>query len=238
MEHLSPAARCGDLSLISGVVELSTDRESFILRGRDGADDLWELMKSSASELAIKQFYALVWPYRSDVLRTARMLTRHHAEADDLAQETLLKAFAAIDSFREGTDMRAWLMRILRNVRIDKLRSKTREAANVSLDAAEIDPPAGEEPGAVDDEEAWHEPQRVLEAFSDHQIIAALRDLPEEIRFTLLLVDVQQLDHADAASILEVPVGTIKSRAHRGRAMLRARLLPHARELKAIKEST
>jgi RNA polymerase sigma-70 factor (ECF subfamily) len=194
-------------------------------------------MKSSASENAVKRFYALVWPFRADVLRTARMLTRHHAEADDLAQETLLKAFAAIDSFREGTDMRAWLMRILRNARIDKLRSKAREAGNVSLEAADIDPPAGEESGA-DDDGAWNEPQRVLEAFSDHQIIGALRELPEEIRFTLLLVDVQQLDQAEAASILDVPVGTIKSRAHRGRAMLREKLLPHARELKAVKEST
>jgi RNA polymerase sigma-70 factor (ECF subfamily) len=194
-------------------------------------------MKSSASENAVKRFYALVWPFRADVLRTARMLTRHHAEADDLAQETLLKAFAAIDSFREGTDMRAWLMRILRNARIDKLRSKAREAGNVSLEAADIDPPAGEESGA-DDDGAWNEPQRVLEAFSDHQIIVALRELPEEIRFTLLLVDVQQLDQAEAASILDVPVGTIKSRAHRGRAMLREKLLPHARELKAVKEST
>jgi RNA polymerase sigma-70 factor (ECF subfamily) len=194
-------------------------------------------MKSSASENAVKRFYALVWPFRADVLRAARMLTRHHAEADDLAQETLLKAFAAIDSFREGTDMRAWLMRILRNARIDKLRSKAREAGNVSLEAADIDPPAGEESGA-DDDGAWNEPQRVLEAFSDHQIIVALRELPEEIRFTLLLVDVQQLDQAEAASILDVPVGTIKSRAHRGRAMLREKLLPHARELKAVKEST
>jgi RNA polymerase sigma-70 factor (ECF subfamily) len=193
-------------------------------------------MKSSASENAVKRFYALVWPFRADVLRTARMLTRHHAEADDLAQDTLLKAFAAIDSFREGTDMRAWLMRILRNARIDKLRSKGREAGNVSLEAAEIDPPAGEEVGGDDD--AWNEPQRVLEAFSDHQIIVALRELPEEIRFTLLLVDVQQLEQSEAASILDVPVGTIKSRAHRGRAMLREKLLPHAKELKAVKEST
>jgi RNA polymerase sigma-70 factor (ECF subfamily) len=193
-------------------------------------------MTVSASENSVKRFYALVWPFRADVLRTARMLTRHHAEADDLAQETLLKAFSALDSFREGTDMRAWLLRILRNTRIDKLRSKAREAGNVSLDAAEIDPPAADDSGAIDDDEAWQDPQRVLEAFSDHQIIVALRELPEEIRFTLLLVDVQQLDHAEAASILEVPVGTIKSRAHRGRAMLREKLLPHAKELKAVKE--
>jgi RNA polymerase sigma-70 factor, ECF subfamily len=181
-------------------------------------------------EIATERFYELVWPLRADVLRMARFLCRHDAEADDLAQETLLKAFAAIESFQPGTDARAWLMRILRNTRIDRIRSAAQEAGNVSLDAAEID---AEAPVATED--FGPEPEQVLNAFSDQQVIEALRDLPEDIRMTLLLVDVQQIDHSDAAAILEVPVGTIKSRAHRGRAMLRQALLPLAREMRMVK---
>jgi RNA polymerase sigma-70 factor (ECF subfamily) len=75
-------------------------------------------------------------------------------------------------------------------------------------------------------------PESLLELFSDPQMIDALRELPEEIRWTLLLVDVQELDHAQAAEILDVPVGTIKSRAHRGRAMLKSKLIDAAQRMK------
>jgi RNA polymerase sigma-70 factor (ECF subfamily) len=180
--------------------------------------------------IATERFYELVWPWRADVLRMARFLCRHDAEADDLAQDTLMKAFAAIESFQPGTDMRAWLMRILRNTRVDRIRSTARESADVSLDSTEIDTEAPPEP-----EEFGSDPEQVLNAFSDQQIIDALHELPEEIRMTLLLVDVQQIDHSEAAAILEVPVGTIKSRAHRGRGMLRQALAPLAREMKMVK---
>jgi RNA polymerase sigma-70 factor (ECF subfamily) len=180
---------------------------------------------------ANERFYRLVWPLRADVLRVARILCRNEADADDLAQQTMLKAFAAIDSFRHGTDARAWLMRILRNARVDRIRADARRGHDRSLDVIEIDVVAPE----VETEEFGGDPRQVLDAFSDRQVIEALQQLPEEIRFTLLLVDVEQLDHREAAEILEVPVGTIKSRAHRGRAMLRKALLPLAREMRLVK---
>lgn len=180
--------------------------------------------------IANERFYKLIWPYRADVLRVARMLCRDQTEADDLAQETLLKAFAAIERFEPGTDARAWLLRILRNARIDRIRSAARESSNVSLDAGDFELPS---PEAAD--ELGDDPEQILNAFSDAQIIQALQELPEEIRMTLLLVDVQQLDHKEAAGILDVPVGTIKSRTHRGRAMLRQALLPRARELRWVR---
>jgi len=184
---------------------------------------------------ATRRFYRLAWPYRADVLHVARMLCRDESEADDLAQDTLMKAFASIDTFRRGTDAKAWLMRILRNARIDRLRRSKRESSNVSLDASDIDVEEPAHADVIEDQEAWQNPQQVLNAFSDQQMIDALHALPEEIRLTLLLVDVQQLDQAEAAEILEVPVGTIKSRAHRGRAMLRQVLLPRAREMRLVK---
>lgn len=180
-------------------------------------------------------FYELVWPHRATVLRTASMLVRDAAEAEDLTQETLLRAHNALDRFLRGTDMRAWLMRILRNLRIDRLRSARARSSDVRLERIEFDPPASEEP-PPSDAELWNDPEAMLEAFSDRQVITALQSLPEEIRWTLLLVDVEGLDHADAAEILDVPVGTVKSRAHRGRRMLRESLLPVAREMRLVRE--
>jgi RNA polymerase sigma-70 factor (ECF subfamily) len=183
------------------------------------------------------RFDALVWPHAAAVLRTARFLCHDPAEADDVAQETLLKAFRALDTFQPGTDVKAWLMTILRNTRIDRLRSRAAHARDVSLDAMPFEPASDEGgPARVDEHPAWDDPQALLQRFSDRHMIQALRRLPEEIRWTLLLVDVEGIDHAEAAAILGVPVGTVKSRAHRGRRMLREALLPMAKELRLIPE--
>jgi len=175
---------------------------------------------------ATKLFYDLVWPQRAFVLRASRVLVANAHDAEDLAQETLMKAFRAIDSFHPGSNIRAWLMTILRNARIDRLRAAGASSQALSLDDLELDPPA-----RADSDEVWFQPQDILGAFSDEQIIEALGDLPEEIRWTLLLVDVEQWDQREAAALLGVPVGTIKSRTHRGRAMLREALRPLARRM-------
>jgi RNA polymerase sigma-70 factor, ECF subfamily len=182
---------------------------------------------------ATKRFYAELWPHAAALLRTAQFLTHDAAEAEDLVQETLVKAFRRLAQFSPGTDAKAWLMSILRNTRIDRLRSAGSKGQAVSLDQMITDPAAPEaEPMA--DESAWQEPQRMMQQFSDRQVIAAMQRLPEDIRWTLLLVDVEGLEQADAAQVLDVPVGTVKSRAHRGRAMLREALLPVAREMRLI----
>jgi RNA polymerase sigma-70 factor (ECF subfamily) len=185
---------------------------------------------------ATSRFDALVWPHAAALLRTARFLLRDPAEADDVAQETLVKAFKALDSFQEGTDVKAWLMTILRNTRIDHLRRRATRGDEVSLDGLPFEPASAESAGGQDADPAWDDPQALLQQFSDRHVIQALQRLPEEIRWTLLLVDVEGMDHADAAAVLGVPVGTVKSRAHRGRAMLRDALLPVARELRLIRE--
>lgn len=175
-----------------------------------------------------ERFHRLFWPLRDVVLRAALVLSRDASEADDLAQETMLKAYRQAHQFTDGTDARAWLLAILRNARIDRLRSAARRGAPLSLDALEHDP-AAEVDGFVDLEGAPpDDPDALLEQFSDAEVIDALRALPEEIRWTLLLVDVHELDHAAAGGLLGVPVGTIKSRAHRGRSMLRRALSARA----------
>ena len=178
-----------------------------------------------------RKFYSLIWPHHADVLRLARFLSRDSAVADDLAQETLLKAFRSMDSLASGTSVKPWLLVILRNTWTDRLRAMRRgESAVESLaDDTEIaEPPHREFADFGDD------PQALLEAFSDQQIIVALQALPEAIRWTLLLLDVQGLSVQETADTLAVPTGTIKSRAHRGRAMLRNLLLPVARDLRLV----
>jgi len=145
----------------------------------------------------------------------------------------MVKAFRSIDSFQDGTDAKAWLMTILRNTRVDYLRSRASRHGETSLESMTHEP-AGVEDVSLDAHSAWENPQALLQQFSDQHMIEALQGLPEEIRWTLLLVDVEGMDQADAAKVLEVPVGTVKSRAHRGRAMLRAKLLPLAKELRLI----
>ncbi len=167
---------------------------------------------------------------RLDLLRrTALALTRNEHDADDLVQEALAKAIRAIDSFAEGTDEKAWLLTILRRAHIDRLRAAGRRVSAVSLDAdsgVDVADPAANDPassaGRHDDQ--WHDPEAMMQQFADADVITALRDLPPDICWTLLLVDVEGLDHEQAAAVLGIPRGTVKSRTHRGRAMLRDRL--------------
>ncbi len=166
-----------------------------------------------------RRFTQLAWPYLATVLRTARYVASSEADAEDLAQDTMIKAMRAIDSFRDGTDMKAWLTTILKRTFIDKLRADQRRIQPQGL--GDVDHVAGPNVpvGAFDDD--WPEPEELLNQFEDEAVIEALKRLPEDIRWTLILVDVEQMDQTSAAGVLEVPVGTIKSRAHYGRKMLR-----------------
>ena len=170
-------------------------------------------------------FYKLVWPHAAIVQRVARVLTHSASDGEDLSQETMLKAFRAIDSLHDPGGVKHWLLTILRNCQIDRARAQKPE---VSYEAADIEPETRPEPDCVH----TTDPAELLESFCDEEVIHALRKLPEEIRWTLLLVDVEGLNDSDAAGLLEVPVGTIKSRLHRGRRMLYQSLLPVAQHLR------
>lgn len=176
------------------------------------------------------RFMRLAWPQRVVLLRTARYLTRRDDEAEELVQETLIKAMNAIDTFKEGTDIKAWLMTILRRTQIDRIRAAGRRPDAVSLDAQPSSDMIGDDAPAGIHDEQWDEPEQLLQRFEDQAIIDALKTLPDAIRWTLLLVDIEQMEMADAAGVLDVPIGTIKSRAHRGRGMLRDRLHDIARQ--------
>jgi RNA polymerase sigma-70 factor (ECF subfamily) len=167
-------------------------------------------------------------------LRTAQILVQNTHEAEDLTQETLIKAFRAIDRLQQGTDAKRWLMTILRRTRIDRLRAMAATAHDISLEQMPFEMVECSANESSELKSVLQNPKDVLERFADQDIIHALQQLPEEIRWTLLLVDVEGMDQQEAAEMLDVPVGTIKSRAHRGRSMLRVALLPVARERRLV----
>ncbi|HEV2294736.1 MAG TPA: sigma-70 family RNA polymerase sigma factor [Tepidisphaeraceae bacterium] len=184
-----------------------------------------------------RRFYDLVWPQMPVVLRTAQILCGGDVpEAEDLAQETMVKAFGALERFQPGTDVKAWLLTILRHTRIDRLRATAAKPA-LSLERLEVEPADQRSSSAWDRVDIADDPEAILARFSDREVIQALGRLPEEIRWTLLLVDVEGMSHQEAAELLTVPVGTIKSRAHRGRIMLRESLLPAAKRARILGET-
>lgn len=132
-----------------------------------------------------QRFYTLIWPHAAAVLRTARFLSREANEADDLAQETMLKAFRAMDRLTDETNIKAWLITILRNTRIDRLRSPAARKIG-SLDDLTQDPPAPAAASQADPLDprgpAGLKPRELMEQLSDPQIIEAMKDLPEDIR--------------------------------------------------------
>ncbi len=175
------------------------------------------------------RFRRLAWPQLATLLRAAGYLTRDPNAADDLVQETMIRAMKNMDSFQEGTDIKAWLMTILRRTHIDLYRANRKHEGTVSLDAAsllQIELKRDQPEGGFDDQ--WDQPDDLMQRFEDHTLILALKTLPEEMRWALLLVDVEQMELAEAGEVLGVPTGTIKSRLHRGRAILRDRLHSHA----------
>lgn len=174
------------------------------------------------------------------LMRTAISLTPagrdcgQTAEAEDLVQETLLKAFHAIDQLVPGTNPRAWLLTVLRRTWIDRWRTRQRRPDAQAVDLDHVAEPAARrmsetDPVGVHDGE-WTDPEAVMSRFADQTILNALRLLPEGYRWALLLVDVQSLTIEEAAEALDIAPGTIKSRLHRGRAMLRDRLHDYATE--------
>ena len=169
------------------------------------------------------QFEKIAMEHADAVFRAALALTGRREAAEDLTQSVFLKALRRFDSFREGTNCRAWLLRICRNTWIDELRRRKITPTEVPVDEALLADPREPSPS--------EEPADLLDRFSDEQVIRCLLELSPEARLALLLVDVEGLSQAEAAEVLGVPVGTVKSRTSRGAAILRQRLRVHAQGL-------
>ncbi len=167
--------------------------------------------------------------YVDSLYRTALRLTRVPSDADDLVQDTYLKAFRAADSFRAGTNLRAWLFTILHNTARNRARDRSRDTVTVDSDvvdqAAEV--PQFGLSGRVDDPETL-----LLKNALAPEIQAAVDELPEAFREAVWLRDVEEFSYAEIAGMLNIPVGTVMSRISRGRRMLFGRL-QHLRPVNA-----
>ncbi len=157
------------------------------------------------------------------VYRVARRLVVSREEAEDLVQQTYERAFRAWRQYTPGTNLRAWLLRILTNLNIDRGRRQQRTPQTTSIDNEAGDyflynKLESQVPDENPDEE------RVLERLSQDSIVDALADVPHDFRDVIVLVDIGEFAYADAAQILDIPIGTVMSRLHRGRRILKKNL--------------
>jgi RNA polymerase sigma-70 factor (ECF subfamily) len=152
------------------------------------------------------------------VYQVARRLVRTREEAEDLMQETYARAFRSWRSFTPGTNLRAWLLRILTNLNIDRGRRQQRGPSMQPLEEGDYYLYNQLESATDGDEE------RVVERLSQDDIVAALSEVPHDFRDVVVLVDIGQFSYQEAAQILDIPVGTVMSRLHRGRRILKSQL--------------
>ena len=159
------------------------------------------------------------------VYRVARRLVSTREEAEDLMQETYARAFRAWRSFQPGTNLRAWLLRILTNLNIDRGRRSQRSPDFQPLEEGDYYLYNRlEETGR----EGNVEQERVDERLSQDDVVQALSAVPHDFRDVIVLVDIGDFSYADAAQILEIPIGTVMSRLHRGRRILKRELADEA----------
>jgi RNA polymerase sigma-70 factor (ECF subfamily) len=153
------------------------------------------------------------------VYRVARHLANSREEADDLVQETYARAFRSWRSYTPGTNLRAWLLRILTNLNIDRGRRSQRAPQMQPLEANDyyLYDKLAESDGPTDEE-------RVVERLSQDDIVSALSEVPHDFRDVIVLVDIGDFSYQDAAQILGIPIGTVMSRLHRGRRILKREL--------------
>ena len=172
-----------------------------------------------------EQFERDVVPFLGQLYMAALRMTRNPTDAEDLVQETSVKAYAAFHQFRPGTNLRAWLHRILANTFINGYRKKRREPVqDLGADFQE-DYHIGGDPLLPPTRSAEAE---ALEHLTDSDILQALRDLPAEFRAAIYLADIEGYPYREIAEIMDTPIGTVMSRIHRGRTRLRERLARHA----------
>src|SRR5437762_303115 len=154
------------------------------------------------------------------VYRVARHLANSRDDADELVQETYARAFRSWRSFQPGTNLRAWLLRILTNLNIDRGRRSQRAPQMQPLEANDyyLYDKLSESEGGLADEE------RVVERLSQDDIVSALSAVPHDFRDVIVLVDIGDFSYQDAAQILDIPIGTVMSRLHRGRRILKREL--------------
>ena len=181
-------------------------------------------------------FSEVTMEHMPSLYTAALRMTRNPADAEDLVQETYLKAYRAFGGFTEGTNLKAWLYRILTNTYINAYRAKKRRPEESDIDDLEnfyLYRRLGGLEGATAGRSAEDE---VLDHFTETEVKEAIEALPEQFRMAVLLGDVEGFSYKEIAEILDVPIGTVMSRLHRGRRALQKRLYEFGRQRGLVSE--
>jgi len=168
--------------------------------------------------------------YAPQLYSAALRMTRNAADAEDLVQETFLKAYRGFNTFTEGSNLRAWLYRILTNTFINSYRAKQRRPDETELDDVE-DLYLYRRIGGLEAALASRSAEdQLMDVFTDDEVKAALESLPDNFRIPVLLADVEGFSYKEIAEMMDVPIGTVMSRLHRGRKAMHRELYEFARQ--------
>ena len=182
------------------------------------------------------QFTSDAMQYAPQLFSTALRMTRNRLDAEDLVQETYIKGWRSFHTFQEGTNLRAWLFRIMTNTYINKYNAQKRKGTEVELDDVE-ELFLYKRLGSIDQSQLSSSAEdQMLDLFTDDEVKNALESLPEDFRIPVLLSDVDGFSYKEIAEMLEIPIGTVMSRLHRGRKAMQKMLYEYARDRGLIVE--
>lgn len=181
-----------------------------------------------------KEFEQQALPHMDVLYNYALRLTANADDASDLLQETFLKAYRFWDKFEQGTNLRAWLFRIMKNTYINIYRKEVKEPDKVDYDEIESYYNIIRDESSDDNDLQ----QKIFGQLLDDDVSKALESLPEEFRTVVILCDIEGLAYEEIAEFLQIPVGTVRSRLHRGRKLLYSRLYDYAKERGFIRKET
>jgi RNA polymerase sigma-70 factor (ECF subfamily) len=175
-----------------------------------------------------EEFEVAALPHLNALFNLALNLTRNRKDAEDLVQETYLRAFRFFDSYQPGTHIKAWLFRILRNTFINRYRAARVRPEEVEFDKVELAYDKLVDRQFIDTHQPPSPEKLVLDGVLDEEVEKAMIALPEEYRTVVIMALVEELSYKEIAAALSIPLGTVMSRLHRGRKQLQAALVEYA----------